>query len=355
VSDRPAYLKAISDAASAAEPVVVQLRLTTGENGDPVFDQNPVLARISARKAQDLVWVEMRAHRLKQPGEDGSVVVAVTRSIAAHKQHAEELEALHRTAKRAGEDRAQLLATVSHELRTPLNALIGYAELLKGKNDDRPMAKDYAEIIHNSGQHMLGVVSTLLDLSTIEAGGRDLEPELLDVDELVQDCCRTMTLAAERAGVVIAQSVPPNLPDLRADRRACQQILLNLLSNAVKFTPRGGLVTVQARREGERIAFTVRDTGIGVLAAELPRLGDPFYRASSGRGRAEKGNGLGLSVVRGLVGLHQGRISLASAPGDGMKVTVSLPLEAGGAKGAAPPFVQIDRRPIEGALALQTG
>jgi cell cycle sensor histidine kinase DivJ len=355
VADRPAYLKAISDAVTATEPVVVQFRLSSGENGDPAFDQNSVLARISSRRAQDLVWVEMRAHRLKQPGEDGAMVVAVTRNIAAHKQHAEELEGLHRAAKRAGEDRAHLLATVSHELRTPLNALIGYAELLKDKESANPSAQDYAEIIHNSGQHMLGVVSTLLDLSTIEAGGRDLEPEPLEVTELVRDCCRTMTLTAERAGVVIAQAVSPNLPELWADRRACQQILLNLLSNAVKFTPRGGLITVQAKREGERIAFSVRDTGVGVLAAELPRLGNPFYRASSGRGRAEKGNGLGLSVVRGLVELHQGRISIASAPGNGMKVTVSLPLEAGGAKRAAPPLLQIDRRPTEDALVLKTG
>ena len=203
--------------------------------------------------------------------EDGAVVVAATRSIAEHRQRAEELENLHRTAKRAGEERAHLLAKVSQELRTPLNAIIGYAEMLKGKDGSGPMAKEYAEIIHFSGQHMLGVVSTLLDLSAVEAGSRDLDPESLDVAELVQDCCRTMASSADRAGVAIAQHVSRNMPELFADRQACEQILLNLLSNAVKFTPRGGLVTVQAKREGERIAFTVRDTGIGAPGAELPQ------------------------------------------------------------------------------------
>jgi two-component system, cell cycle sensor histidine kinase DivJ len=355
VADRPAYLKAISDAARAAEPVVVQFRLQAGDGVDPLLHHNPAVARIGSRGAQDLVWVEMRAHRLRAPREDGAVVVAATRSIAEHRQRAEELENLHRTAKRAGEERAHLLAKVSQELQTPLNAIVGYAEMLKGKGGSGPMAKEYAEIIHFSGQHVLGVVSTLLDLSAVEAGSRDLDPESLDVAELVQDCCRTMASSADRAGVAIEQHVSRNLPELFADRQACEQILLNLISNAVKFAPQGGLVTVQAKRDGERIAFTVRDTGIGASGAELPQGGDRFHRATAGRLRPEKSDGLGLSVVRGLVGLHQGRISVASTPGDGMSVTVSLPVEAGGTKRAAPPNDSIVPRPVEGALALRTG
>jgi cell cycle sensor histidine kinase DivJ len=351
VADRPAFLKAISDAAHGAEPVVARIRLQVGEapNGG-----SPVPARIGACPQGGLIWIEMRAHRLVT--EEGCAVVAVSRDISEHKQHAEDLDALLREAETAGETRAGLLSTVSHELRVPLNAIIGYSEMLMGRGglalaslrgDQR---EDYAEIIHRSGQHMLGVVSTLLDLSTIEAGHYGLSPEPIEVDELVEDCCRLMSLSADRSGVALAQDIAPGLPELRADRRACRQILINLLSNAVKFTPKGGLVTVQARRDGNRIVLAVRDTGVGVCAAELPRLGDPFYKGASGRNPAEKGSGLGLSVVRGLVGLHDGQISIASAPGNGTTVTVGLPIDAGHpARVAAPAKVHTFVRSADGA------
>jgi cell cycle sensor histidine kinase DivJ len=360
VADRPAYLKALSDAAAGQEPVTVQFRVARGESPDPGFDRKPVLVRLGGRKgadrgAPDLVWMEMRAHRLRVPGEDGSSVVAVTRSIAAHKQQTDELEALHRKAQHATEERARLLATVSHELRTPLTAIIGYADMLRSGLGTGPRAEDYAGIIHHSGEHMLGLVSSLLNLCAIEAGGRDLEPEPVDVAALIEDCCRTLSLGAERAGIAIDRVVPGHLPEMWADRQACEQILLNLLSNAVKFTPRGGRITVEARRDGERLALTVRDTGIGVLAAELPRLGSPFYRAASGQGLPEGGHGLGLSVVRGLVGLHQGRIDIASAPGDGTRVTVSLPLRTQRGRRNASLSATLPQRPIHGALALKTG
>jgi cell cycle sensor histidine kinase DivJ len=243
---------------------------------------------------------------------------------------------------------------VSHELRAPLNAIIGYSELMTERGlpggrfgaQDRASAgrsgqqqglgdPNYAGIIRETGEHMLGLVSTLLDLSTIEAGHYDLAPEPLDVAELVSEGCRTMELVAGRAGVAIAQDVAPNLPELQADRRACLQILLNLLSNAVKFTPAGGLVTVQARRDGERITLTVRDTGVGVLPGELPRLGEPFYRTPAGRSRSRSGCGLGLSVVRNLAALHGGRVHIASDPGAGLSATVSLPIDSAGCRATA--------------------
>jgi cell cycle sensor histidine kinase DivJ len=357
VADRPAYLKAISDAAVSTEPVVVEFRLQTGEAPETFGERQGMASRVGAPSALETIWVEMRAHRLPS-GSEGCVVVAVTRDITDHKQHAEELEALRRQAELAGEGRAQLLATVSHELRTPLNAIIGYSEVLMGRGapvsvDQR---QDYAEIIHQSGQHMLGVVTTLLDLSTIEAGRYDLHLESIDVADLVSEGCRLVSLSAHRAGVALAQDVAPGLPELRADRRACRQILLNLLSNAVKFTPEGGLVTVQARRDGDRLALTVCDTGVGVCETELPRLGNPFYRAPSARSRQEKGTGLGLSVVRGLVGLHQGRISLSSAPGDGMSVSVSLPFDAGHSPRATMPAeVHTFTRARERTRALKMG
>jgi two-component system, cell cycle sensor histidine kinase DivJ len=356
VSDRPIFLKAVSDAATASEPVVAQFRLQVGA-AELAPESADLASRLCARNAPTTIWVEMRANRLSTPGEEGATVVAVTRDISQHKQHADAIDALRREAERAGEDRAQLLATVSHELRTPLTALIGYAELLTGRGGTGSGDKspEYALIIRQSGEHMLDVVNTLLDLSTIEAGRYGIAPEPLDTAELVRDACKFMSLMADRAGVTLVQEVAGGLPALRADRRACQQILLNLLSNALKFTPVGGLVTVEARREGERIQLIVRDTGIGVCEAELSRLGVPFFQAASARGRSAKGSGLGLSVVRGLVGLHGGRVSFSSAPGNGTSVTVSLPIDADHPRAALPAPVHNLASPANGPPTFQNG
>jgi cell cycle sensor histidine kinase DivJ len=149
------------------------------------------------------------------------------------------------------------------------------------------------------------------------------------------------------------RDIAPHLPELHADRGACRQILLNLLSNAVKFTPRGGLITVQARRDGEMIILSVRDTGSGVPALELPRLVEPFFRGTSAGACAAKGTGLGLTIVRELVSLHGGRIDLASRPGEGLCAAVSLPIEA--RCRAEPPRVQILPRPGAGLPPKRDG
>ncbi|MFC4174345.1 ATP-binding protein [Microvirga sp. GCM10011540] len=338
VADRPAFLKAISDAANGSGFAVAQLRVQTGEG-----------------PSQSTIWIEMRANRLVLPGDDRCAAVAVIRDITEHRRHAEELDAMRREAVSASEGRAQLLATVSHEMRTPLNAIIGYSEILMGKGG--PILLDrregYAQIINQSSQHMLGVVNTLLDLSAIEAGHYNLAFETIDLAELIGECCTVMALPAEQGGIVLKQELAPGLPALVADRRACRQILLNLLSNAVKFTPQGGQVTVEVRHEADAVTLAVRDTGVGVAQDELPRLGMPFYQGST-RARPEKGNGLGLSVVRGLVTLHQGRLRISSAPGNGTCVKISLPVDAHRAA-AAKGLVPAAKRPESDVIVLKTG
>jgi cell cycle sensor histidine kinase DivJ len=339
VSDRPAFLKAISDAANGAGFAVARFRVHAGEG-----------------PSQTTLWVEMRAHRLILPDDESCAAIAVTRDITDHMARAEELDAMRREAVDASEARAQLLATVSHELRTPLNAIIGYSEILMGKGGPSLADKreGYAQIIHHSGQHMLGVVNSLLDLSAIEAGHYNLAFETIDLAELVGECCTVMALPAEQGGLVLRQELAPGLPALVADRRACRQILLNLLSNAVKFTPRGGEVSVEVRHEADSIHLAVRDTGVGVAQDELPRLGMPFYQAST-PARVQKGNGLGLSVVRGLVTLHQGRLRIASAPGSGTCVRISLPADAyraAAAKGLVPTTRRTDSSDV---VLLKTG
>ncbi len=339
VSDRPAFLKAISDAANGAGFAVARFRVHAGEG-----------------PSQTTLWVEMRAHRLVLPGDESCAAVAVTRDITDHMARAEELDAMRREAVDASEARAQMLATVSHELRTPLNAIIGYSEILMGKGGPSLVDKreGYAQIIHQSGEHMLGVVNSLLDLSAIEAGHYNLAFESIDLADLVGECCTFMALPAEQGGLTLKQELAPGLPVLVADRRACRQILLNLLSNAVKFTPRGGEVAVEVRHEADSIHLAVRDTGVGVAQDELPRLGMPFYQASS-PARAQKGNGLGLSLVRGLVTLHQGRLRITSMPGSGTCVRISLPADAyraAAAKGLVPAPRRTDSSDV---VLLKTG
>jgi cell cycle sensor histidine kinase DivJ len=138
-----------------------------------------------------------------------------------------------------------------------------------------------------------------------------------------------MAPQAARAGIELASAVEPGLPELNADRRAVRQILLNLLSNAVKFTGTGGRVECGARREDRAVLLWVRDTGIGIAPDDIPRLGAPFFQAETGYNRRHEGAGLGLSVVKGLVRLHGGTVSIDSAPGAGTTVTVTLPGGAG--------------------------
>jgi cell cycle sensor histidine kinase DivJ len=196
-------------------------------------------------------------------------------------------------------------------------------------------SREYAGIIAQSGRHLLDVVNTLLDISRIRGGHFDFQPEPVDVEALLRGCCDLMRLKADASGVTLVIAPVPAGCALVADARACRQMLINLISNAVKFTPRGGRVEVMVRRGGAYLDLVVSDNGIGITEADLPRLGDPFFQVGGGYGRSHEGTGLGLSVVRGLAGLHGGAVSVESAPGKGTAVTVTLPLDCSRAKAAA--------------------
>ena len=323
VADRPVFLKLVADVAAARGILNSSLRVRTG---------NTVASRRGEFEEPVFAWVELRAGRsdADDTGEDGSpsgVVVALMRDVTARKLHEQALEEAKRTAERSNAGRDLFLANVSHELRTPLNAIIGFAEMLANEElapRDAAKQREYATIIHHSGQHLLAVVNSILDASKIESGSFDIVPEAFDLRTLVHLCCDMVGLKAEQAGIHLERDVP-ELQEVVGDKRACKQILLNLLSNALKFTPAGGRVTVGARQDGNSVLLSVADTGIGIGAGDLPRLGDPFFQARCSYDRPYDGTGLGLSVVRGLVGLHGGTIALESAQGEGTRVTVRLP------------------------------
>jgi cell cycle sensor histidine kinase DivJ len=344
VSDRPAFLKALSDAASSARTVGVRFRVHAAE-------PSGVESRV--------IWVEMRARGVPQ-GDERCAVVATTRDVTASARHAEEIETARGEAERVEEAKGQFLATVSHELRTPLNAIIGFSEVLSSDAQaagDAERRKEYVRIIKESGEHLLQVVNTLLDVSKIKAGTFDVLPEPFDAAAFTHGCCDLMGLRAERAGILLARDIATDLPELVADRRACKQILINLLSNAIKFTPRGGHITVAARRDGDRILFVVSDTGAGIDEKDLPKLGSPFFQARSSYDRRNEGTGLGLSVVRGLVGLHRGSLTIESAPEEGTIVTVELPIDCRGGpvQKNAPIRIHTLPRPQSNVRTLKVG
>jgi cell cycle sensor histidine kinase DivJ len=358
VADRPAFLKALSDAAASERPVVVQFRLHR-RDGTPADAQfHPRLGTVSSNHKDDVIWTEMRARRVEQDGEIG--VVAVSRDISAYRRGAEEVEVAQKEAERASAAKGQFLATVGHELRTPLNAVIGFSEALangSGPALDERRRGDYLRIIREAGGHLLQVVDTLQDTARIEAGHFDFVPAPFDAGALAHGCCDLMSLEAKRAGLLLARDIAPDLPELVADRRACKQMLLNLMSNAIKFTPRGGCVTVALHRDRDRIMFSVSDTGIGIAREALPKLGNAFFRAGSGQSPRHHGTGLGLTVVRGLVGLHRGTLTIESAPGDGTSVIVSLPIDCGRGttQTAAPVRIRAIARPRPQLQAARVG
>ncbi len=314
VSDRPTFLKTVADAAKANATVATEFRLR-------------VDAREQAHSEPVFIWVEMRAHRSNAP--DGAVL-AVMRDISKLKASQQEIEAAREAAEQANSWKDRFLANVSHELRTPLNAIIGFSEMLGDAKlvptgSDRQ--REYANIIHASGEHLLSVVNQILDMSKIETGNFVIEPEHFEIQALIDSCCDMVKLKAQEKHIQLKRAVSPNLQEIVADKRACKQILLNLVSNAVKFTPDGGAVDVSARAQAGYVEICVADTGIGIAPGDLPQLGAPFFQAKSTYDRPYEGTGLGLSVVRGLVGLHGGSMSIASAPGEGSVVTVRLPLD----------------------------
>jgi cell cycle sensor histidine kinase DivJ len=316
VADRPAYLTALSDAARGGEQRSVEFRIRR----DAVRGQN-IFA--------DFIWVEMRCRPLEQASPEAEVV-AVMRDVTDRKVQQQALELARTAAEQADASKTLFLATMSHELRTPLNAIIGFSEMIVQEDVlmvDATRRKEYAQLINDSGQHLLSVVNGILDMSKMESGNFEISPEPFAPRVALLHCCNLLALKARDNGVDLLTRAPDDLPVMTGDPRAFKQIVLNLVANAIKFTERGGSVTVSAAVEGSRLMLRVTDTGVGIAADDLMRIGDPFFQAGKAYQRKHEGTGLGLSIVKGLVGLHNGEINVQSRVGEGTTVAVVLPLD----------------------------
>jgi cell cycle sensor histidine kinase DivJ len=191
---------------------------------------------------------------------------------------------------------------------------------------DAARRKEYAQLINDSGQHLLSVVNGILDMSKMETGNFEISPEPFAPRAALLHCCNLLALKARESGVDLVTRAPEDLPVMTGDPRAFKQIVLNLVANAVKFTERGGSVTVSAAVEGSCLMLRVTDTGVGIAPDDLKRIGDPFFQAGKTYQRRHEGTGLGLSIVKSLVALHAGELTVQSKIDEGTTVTVALPL-----------------------------
>jgi two-component system, cell cycle sensor histidine kinase DivJ len=320
VGDRVAWLCALSDLRDGAPCRKLELRLRAPRER-AAAEENYASFVVEIAETGDL---DRPLIAVLRPNDE---VVALRAELAALRANAGEVDIA----------KSRFLAVVSHELRTPLNAIIGFSDMLENEMFG-PFAnqrqKEYAGLIRESGSHLLAVVTSILDVSKIECGSYPIEPEPFAFREAVETCRSMMSLQAARKSLSLEAEIAPSVGNIVGDRRAVQQMLINLISNAVKFTPTGGTVKVGANRLGSRLHFWVSDTGIGIRQEDLGRLGRPFTQVRNDYTREYEGAGLGLSLVKGLVELHQGSMMIESAPGEGTVVTISLPI-AGPAAGAA--------------------
>ncbi|WP_341703089.1 PAS domain-containing sensor histidine kinase [Ferrovibrio sp.] len=247
--------------------------------------------------------------------------VDITRLKETEAQLIEQREA----AESANRTKTAFLANMSHELRTPLNAIIGFSEMLAagylGNMSERQ--RDYAISIRQSGEHLLQLVSDILDLSRLETGRLELEIETCAFDEIA--AAALAMVGPQAAAGSIGLSFSPSHLAVRADRRALTQILVNLLGNAVKYNRKGGSVTLAAVIEDRVMRLSVHDTGIGMTEAETRAAMAAFQRIDAYRSHSNSGAGLGLSICRSLVERHGGHMQIRSRPGHGTTVDVMLP------------------------------
>ena len=226
--------------------------------------------------------------------------------------------------------KSNFIGTMSHELRTPLTSVIGYSEMmLEGLGG--PLTKEqreYLEIIMEKGENLLQLITSILDITKIEAGRVRLVLSEIDVAQFVADAAATLLPAARKKGIAIAAEVGGGLPKMVCDREKLRQALLNLLSNALKFTPQGGAITVGAQAlAGDRIAMWVRDSGLGIPEEHLGRIFDVFYQVDGSNTREYGGAGLGLAIVKSFAEAHGGEVQVRSTPDQGSTFTLVLPRE----------------------------
>lgn len=301
ISDRPAYLKAVSDAHHGKSTKSVRLNIAVS-NTSHIHRSFAFTAWPSQNGCESSLSDVTEQLALERSAESGSSAEDAENKIAKVASH------------------------MAHELRSPLNSILGFSELLSGDTSDRfteAQRKEYAGLIHQSGEHLLSVVENMLDIGQLKAGRFELSESLFDVGLLCHESIAILEPQIRESALEIKVDYPHDLPQLFADEKCCRQILINLIGNAIKFTSGAGHVSLTAKQVRGHMEFVVQDSGVGIPDEALARLGQPFERVE---GTDVPGTGLGLSLVRKMVELHGGTFKLESVLGEGTTATLSLPI-----------------------------
>ena len=268
----------------------------------------------------------------KSPGEFAPEQVELLQTFAAQSAIAmqnarlfREIEEKGRQIEAASRHKSQFLANMSHELRTPLNAILGYTELIMDEiyGEVPNKIREVLERLEKSGQHLLGLINDVLDLSKIEAGQLTLSLTDYALQDVVQTVMTAVESLAAEKKLALKVSVPPDLPSGRGDERRLTQVLLNLVGNAIKFTE-AGEVRVQATAADGTFCVSVADTGPGIALADQQKIFEEFQQADGSRTRQKGGTGLGLAIAKRIIELHGGRIWVESSPGQGSTFSFTL-------------------------------
>jgi two-component system sensor histidine kinase BarA len=255
--------------------------------------------------------------------------VAATRMLQRIQRSLIELSDSRALAEEANAAKGLFLASMSHELRTPLTAILGYAEALCEEETYGPLTglqRRGLRRISESGDHLLALVSDVLDMVKLQGGKVNAEICVINADLVARSCLQVIEASASKKAIRLDYSVRPGLPPFEADERWLRQILINLLSNAVKFSPVGGAIRLEVTFSSTNMQFSVVDNGTGISATDLVKLFKPFVQLDAGLDRKHDGSGLGLALSQGLAESMSGQISVLSKPGEGSCFCLELPL-----------------------------
>jgi len=301
---------------------------TRSEMALPLISRGRVIGVLDVQSTETAAFSEEDVTTLQTMADQLAIAIENARLYQEAVHTAERLTEVDRL-------KSQFLANMSHELRTPLNSIIGFSRVIL-KGIDGPltdMQRTDLQAIYESGQHLLGLINDILDLSKIEAGKMELTFESVDLREIIKGVMSTAIALVKDKPIELQQSIAPRLPTVYGDARRIRQVLLNLLSNAAKFTEEGFIrVTAEATPplEGERgwvVTISVADSGIGIPPEKMRTIFEPFTQVDASTTRRAGGTGLGLSISKHFVELHGGRMWAESTPGEGSTFWFTLPIE----------------------------